>query len=171
MLFAPCVCWMKIIDKIAKKKSGKNRDDYHHCWWTGTVSGSSAHLQTCGCGPVLCMACMSPAVDSELCSKKAWYFYDVSKLEHHSSTLMKLQSRAITFFLHIFFSVSKLVMWPPTCHVISCNLICTMIQHVFNNFLSLSILWDGSWTLNTATAMSSQERSLFLFFTYFFVIL
>ena len=25
--------------------------------------------KTCGCGPVLCMACMSPAVDSELYSK------------------------------------------------------------------------------------------------------
>ena len=47
---------------------------------------------TCGCGPVLCMACMSPAVDSKLYSKKAWYFHTGSKLEHHSSMLMKLQS-------------------------------------------------------------------------------
>ena len=77
-------------------------------WHRNVSTWGTLLLLTCGCGPVLCMACMSPAVDSELCSKKAWYFYDGSKLEHHSSTLMKLQSRAMTVFS---FFVTLLAIW------------------------------------------------------------
>ena len=124
---------------------------------------------TCGCGPVLCMACMSPAVDSELYSKKAWYFYNGSKLEHHSSTLMKLQSGAMTVF---FFTL--LANWscdhPPVISSAAIQYI-PLLSICFNNFSVFSIFWDGPWTLSTATAMPSQERALPLFLAYFFVIL
>ena len=141
---------------------------YHTCilsTWTHSTTtcfrGRCKHSRyesspsTCGCGPVLCMACMSPAVDSELYSKKAWYFYNGSKLEHHSSTLMKLQSRnwSCDHPPVISSAVIWYVPWFSSC---------------FNNFLSFFYVLRWTLNLNTATAMSSQERSLFLFFIFIF---
>ena len=105
----------------------------------------------------------------ELYSKKAWYFYNGSKLEHHSSTLMKLQSRALWLFFSFCFTL--LANWscdhPP---VISSAVIWYVpwFSSCFNNFLSFFYTLRWTLNLNTATAMSSQERSLCFFIYLFF---
>ena len=74
-------------------------------------------------------------------------------------------------WLCFLYSIGKLVMWSPTSHPISCNLICTRTCFYFNNFLSFFYICDGCWSLSTATAMPWQECTLCLFLMYFFVIL